>query len=312
MNIPQLEYIVALNHYKSFSLAAEKCHVTQPTLSTQVKKLEEELGVTIFDRSQHPLEATEVGEELIAQARKTLSELKGIQEIVKGHRDVISGDLRVAIIPTVAPYLVPNFLGEFLRAYPEVKLKVTEEKTENIIRGLERGEFDAGVAATPVAESGIEGTPIFYEKLLCYMSEDLSSQYSNTVKVEDILDNKIWILSEGNCIRNQTFNLCNMAQLHHRELEVNYESGSIETLIRLVDLEGGSTIIPELCTLDLEDEKLDRVKFIGTQDPVREISLITRRKGYKKRLFDALTKSIASTLPNQIKENKGNFVVPIA
>ncbi len=312
MNITQLEYIISLDHYKSFSIAAEKCKVTQPTLSTQVKKLEEELGVVLFDRSKYPLETTEVGEEVIDQARKSIGEIKGIYEVVKGHKDVISGDLNLAVIPTLAPYLVPKFLGDFLRKYPEVRLKVTEEKTENIIRGLERGEFDAGLAATPLGEPSIEEVPIFFEKLLCYMSERLSDVHKNTVMVEDILDSKIWMLSEGNCIRNQTLNLCNMAQLNHRDMEVQYESGSIETLLRLVDMEGGSTIIPELCTLDLDDDRLDRVKFVGTQDPVRQISLLTRRKGYKKRLFEALISSIADALPNQVKENKGSSIISIA
>ena len=285
--------------------------MTQPTLSTQVKRLEEELGVVLFDRSKYPLETTEVGDEVIDQARKSIGEIKGIFEIVKGHKDVISGDLNLAVIPTLAPYLVPKFLGDFLRKYPEVRLKVTEEKTENIVRGLERGEFDAGLAATPLEEPSIEEIPIFFEKLLCYMSEGLSDAHKNTVKVEDILNAKIWMLSEGNCIRNQTLNLCNMAQLHHRDMEVQYESGSIETLLRLVDTEGGSTIIPELCTLDMDDDKLDRVKFVGTQDPVRQISLLTRRKGYKKRLFEALVSSISSALPNQVKENKGASIISI-
>jgi len=311
MTITQLEYVIAVDTYKSFARAAESCFVTQPTLSMQIKKLEEELGVVIFDRSKHPLEPTEVGEEVIDQARKTLGEIKGIREIVKGHQDVISGELNIAIIPTLAPYLVPQFLGGFLRKYPEVRLKITEEKTENIIRGIERGEFDAGVAATPLEEPGIEEIPIFFEKLLCYMDEDLSNVYKNTVQVEDILKSKVWMLSEGNCIRNQTLNLCNMAQLHHRHLEVNYESGSIETLIRLVDLEGGSTIVPELCTLDMDDDRLDRVKFVGTQDPVRQISLVTRRKGYKKRLFEAVVDGISCSIPNHIRENKGSTVIPI-
>ncbi len=312
MNIPQLEYIIALNHYKSFSLAASKCNVTQPTLSTQVKRLEEELGVVIFDRGKHPLEPTDVGEEIIDQARKTIGELKGIQEIVKGHKNVVTGDLKIGIIPTLAPYLVPMFLGGFLREYPQVKLKITEEKTENIVQGIERGEFDAGIAATPLEEATIEELPLFNEKLLCYMNDELASRHaSNSVQVDDILKEKIWVLSEGNCIRNQTFNLCNMAQLHHRDLEVSYESGSIETLIRLVDQEGGSTIIPELCTLDLEEDRLDRVKFIGTKNPVRQISLITRRKGYKKRLFDALRASVDRRLPNQVKENTEVEIVPI-
>ncbi len=311
MNIAQLQYIIALKDYQSFSLAAEKNHVTQPTLSTQVKKLEEELGATLFNRESHPLMPTPVGEEVIEQAKTILNELNALREIARAHNDVISGSLKVAVIPTLAPYLVPYFLGDFLRQYPDITLKITEEKTENIIQGLKNQEFDAGIAATPVGDPGIQVMPMFYEKLLCYMNVDLSLRYSNKVRVEDILDSKVWVLAEGNCLRTQVFNLCNMAQLHHRDLEMDYESGSIETMMKLADREGGSTLIPELSTLDLDEDRLEQVKFIANQHPVREISLLTRPRNHKMRLFEVLMTTIKGNLPPQITENKPNNVVPI-
>ncbi|MEM9324739.1 MAG: LysR substrate-binding domain-containing protein [Bacteroidota bacterium] len=311
MNIAQLQYIITLNHYQSFSLAAEKNHVTQPTLSTQVRKLEEELGVTLFDRESHPLVPTAVGVQVIEQAKTIVAEINSLREIAESHNNIISGSLKVAVIPTLAPYLVPYFLGPFLREFPEVALKITEEKTENIVSGLKNQEFDAGIAATPINDPGIDTEPIFYEKLLCYMNHDMSPGYSNKVRVEDILESKVWVLAEGNCLRTQVFNLCNMAQLYHRDLEMDYESGSIETLMKLADREGGSTLIPELATLDLDEERLGQVKFIGDQNPVREISLMSRPRSHKARLFEVLSQTIRENLPPQIQENKQDFLVPI-
>lgn len=311
MNIAQLEYIIALDYYKSFSVAAEKCFVTQPTLSTQVKKLEEELGVVLFDRSSQPLALTSVGNGVIDRARKIVSEISVIGDIVKDSKNVISGELHLAVIPTLAPYLVPYFLGDFLRKYPSVKLKITEEKTDHIVHGILRNEFDAGIAATPVKQPGIQEIPLFYEKLLCYMNADISQNHKHRVKIEEILESKIWVLAEGNCIRNQTFNLCGMAQLEFRDLAVDYQSGSIETLMKLADKEGGSTIIPELSSLDLEDSKLDQVKFIGEENPVREISMLIQKKGYKSKLFDVLIETVKSNLPEQLKENVGDMIVPL-
>ena len=311
MNIAQLQYIIALNNFQSFSVAAEKNHVTQPTLSTQVRKLEEELGVTLFDRDSHPLMPTAVGVRVIEQAKTIIAEVQGLKEIALTHNNAISGSLKVAVIPTLAPYLVPYFLGPFLRDFPDVSLKVTEEKTENIVTGLKNQEFDAGIAATPITDQGIQTVPIFYEKLLCYMNQDLSSRYSNKVQVDDILDSKVWVLAEGNCLRTQVFNLCNMAQLKFRDLEMDYESGSIETLMKLSDREGGSTLIPELATLDLDEERLGQVKFIANQNPVREISLLTRPKSHKMRLFEVLVETIKENLPAQVKENEQFEIIPI-
>ena len=202
-NIQQLEYIIALDNYGSFSQAAVHCHVTQPTLSMQVKKIEEELGVIIFDRSKKPLKATIEGETILAQARIILQEVNVLKEHVSSDKGTTSGTLNIGIIPTLAPYIVPIFLGNFLRKYPDVKVQIKELKTEEITDALRKEKIDFGILATPLREQGIHEHPLFYEKLICYTDGELAEKYRNRIDINEILSHKIWLLSEGNCFRNQ-------------------------------------------------------------------------------------------------------------
>lgn len=311
VTLQQLQYLVAVDTERNFSRAAEKCFVTQPTLSMQIKKLESEQGVELFDRSKQPLKLTPIGEDLVAQARTVLAEMGLFNDIIAESKSDTVGELHVGIIPTLAPYLVPGFIGNFMERYPAVKLYLTEYKTEDIIARLHNETLDAGILATPLNEARIIERPVFYEKLMCYMSEELAGKFGNRVEIEDILKAKLWVLSEGNCFRNQTFNLCSLEQRDFRDQDFRYESGSIETLMRLVDKEGGSTIIPELATLDLPEEKADRVKFIGNLSPVREISIAVRRKHLKRKLLQLLRTEILKSLPKHVLENDGDQRVEI-
>ena len=311
-NIQQLEYIVALDNYGSFSQAAVHCHVTQPTLSMQVKKIEEELGTVIFDRSKKPMKATEEGETILAHARMILKEVNVLKEHVAADNGATAGTLNIGIIPTLAPYLVPLFLGDFIRKYPDMKINIKELKTEEITDSIRKERIDFGILATPLREQGIHEHPVFYEKLLAYTDPEIASKYKNRIDITDILKHKIWLLSEGNCFRNQVFNLCAINQLAFKDFHLSYESGSVEALMRLVDREGGVTLIPELATLDMQDEQLDRLKFISEKNPVREISIILGRRAMKKKLIDLFVKELKENLPGQIMENSSENIIEIS
>lgn len=309
--IQQLNYLVAIDTHGSFSKAAEHCFVTQPTLSMQVRKMEEEIGMEIIDRSKHPIRFTEVGERLVAQAREALQELRRIDDIISDSRGDVKGELTVGIIPTLAPYLVPLFIGSFLKQYPDIALHITEYKTEEIVDRLQKETLDLGLLATPLYEASLYEEPLFYEKMLCYMDPAFAAKTGNRVEIAQILEEKLWVLGEGNCFRNQTFNLCSIGQTRFRDQQFHYESGSIETLMRLVEKEGGSTIIPELAIGTLTDDRLDKVKFIGQANPVREISTVVRRKQLKKKLIEVFRNEVLKHLPPGVLENDASRRVEI-
>lgn len=309
--IQQLNYLMALDTYRSFSKAAEKCYVSQPTLSMQIKKLENDLNIDIIDRRKNPIEFTEVGREVVARAREALGELKNLEDFIISAADGLAGELRLGIIPTLAPYIVPQFLGNFIRQYPNIRLKITEYKTDEIRDQLKSDRLDVGLLATPLHDPSIRESVMFYEQLLCYMHEDLSTRYGNQISIEDVMDEKLWILSEGNCFRNQTFNLCSLNRDNFPDRNFSYESGSLEALIHLTDKEGGCTIIPELMLDSLRPEQLDRVKFINKSHPVREVSIITLKRGIKSRLISKLTEVIKESIPQTVLKNTAGGRVEI-
>src|SRR3984885_9720067 len=201
MTITKLEYIVAVDTYRSFVLAAEKCFVTQPTLSMQVQKLEDTLGVKLFDRSKQPVTPTEIGTEIISQARIMLGESEKIREIITDRKKELSGELKVGIIPTVAPYILPKILQGFIEKYPQVKLVVWEQTTEQIIQQLKLGIIDCGILSTPLNESNLTEVPVFYENFVAYVSKNSNLSKKRNISPEDIDMEEIWILNEGHCMR---------------------------------------------------------------------------------------------------------------
>lgn len=311
MTITQLEYIIAVDTYRHFSTAAAQCFVTQPTLSMQVQKLEEALGSKIFDRSKQPVIPTETGEEIILQARKILHEVKMIYQLISDKQGVLKGDLRIGIIPTLAPYLLPMFLQPFLTKYPEIKIKVKEMTTDVIIEKLKAGKIDAGLLVTPLQDTGIIEYPLFYEELVAYVSEQ-NAAYKKTYVLADDIDLKdLWLLEEGHCFRSQTINLCELKKQTKEQSHFEYEAGSVETLRKMVELNNGVTILPELATLDFSVKQLNMVRHFKAPVPVREVSLVTHRNYVKKKLVDVLAEGILLTLPGKITLNKKNNVVKI-
>jgi len=309
ITLTQLEYIVAIDEYRHFATAAEKCFVTQPTLSMQIKKLEDELGVIIFDRSRQPVVPTDLGAKLIEQARMTLSATQRIKEIIQEEQQEVEGTLKIGIIPTLAPYLLPLFIGPYIRKYPAVKVEVEELVSEEIIRRLKRDMLDVGLFVTPYHDEKIVERPVFYEEMLVYAHPDSELLKKKEVGHEDIVTSDIWMLGNGHCFRNQVVNLCEMSASQHKNLPFEFESNSLETLMRIVDVEGGFTLIPELALQYMSPEKKKQVRSIANTKPLREVSVIYSRHFTKQRLITLLCDEIKSVVPaHMLKRDRGMIV----
>jgi len=311
MTLVQLEYIVAFDQYRAFGLDAGHCHVTQPTLSMQVQKLESELGIQIFDRTRHPIIPTEIGEQLIQQARKVQAELAVLNDLVQVRKGIVSGELRMGIIPTLAPYLLPLFIQSFTATQPHIKLVVTEMTTEVIMSKLREGRIDVGLMVTPLYDQQLTEHVLFYEELFAYTSPNSSVYKKSYVLPKDIDPQKLWLLEEGHCFRSQILNLCELRKASRQTIQFAYEAGSLETLRRMVDLNDGITILPELATLDLNAKQKQSLREFKKPSPMREVSLVVHREFVKKRLIEVLKKEIIQSVPEKVRKNKNNFVVEI-
>lgn len=306
VSLIQLEYIVAVDTYRHFATAAEKCFVTQPTLSMQIKKMEEDLGVMVFDRSKQPVVPTDVGRLIIAQARNTLRESNKIKDIVQSFQNNVNGELKIGIIPTLAPYLLPLFVGSFTREYPSIQLLVHELLTDEIIDYLQKDLLDVGLLVTPLQEKGIVEKPIFYEEIMVYTSKHHPILDNQTLKPQDIAHQDLWMLNDGHCFHDQVVNLCGYQEQAQKQQTFNYRSGSLETLKKMVEVEGGFTLLPELATLDLPDAKQSQVRKFENLTPLREVSLVYVRNFAKSKLLDLLFEHIQKHVPNaMLDKNKG-------
>lgn len=309
ISIPQLEYIVAVDTYRHFVTAASKCFVTQPTLSMQIKKLEEDLGVVIFDRSKHPIEPTILGQKIIAQARIILSETSVIDEIIQSSKNHVSGELHIGIIPTIAPYLLPLFIGDFIKAFPNVQLKVQELMTDEMVERLENGAIDIGIAVTPVQVKGIKEWPLYYEPMVLYTNIH-HAYHTHAVVDTKVLDTTdIWLLKAGHCFRSQVLNLCDRSIVNSSHHSFEYESGSLETLMRFVEKEGGYTLLPQLAADQQKDHSFANIIPFSSPQPLREVSLIYSRLYTKKRLLELVAQYIQKAVPPyMLQANNGQVV----
>ncbi|GAA4141606.1 hydrogen peroxide-inducible genes activator [Sphingobacterium lactis] len=312
MTLVQLEYIIAVDTYRSFVAAAEKCYVTQPTLSMQIQKLEESLGVKIFDRSRQPVVPTEIGEKVIDQARTVLTESKKINELLQAEKGELTGDLRIGVIPTVAPYLLPNVISTFLKKHDKLKLQIWEYTTEQIIQELKLGTLDCGILSTPLHDSSIQEIPLFYETFVAYVSENSSLFHKKMLSSEEIADEKLWLLNEGHCMRGQVLNICNYKHNQAKEGTFDYNTGSVETLKRMVDLNGGLTILPELSISTYDEDQIAHVRYFKAPEPVREISLVTPQNYVKKQAINLLKNEILQIVPERFKTKRKKEVMGFA
>ena len=311
MTIIQLEYLLSVANHGSFSLAAKTCFVTQPTLSMQIQKLEEELGLKIFDRTKKPLLITEAGKEILEQAKVILAESNRMQEIVTDFQGKISGRLRIAILPTIAAYLLPMFVPSFTKKHRDVILQTEELTTEEILIRLNKDSLDAGIVATPLDEKGINEIPLFEEKMFAYVSPKHPWSKLKSICLDDIKLHELWLLKEEHCFRSQALQICNSNISPNNHTNFVFESGSLETLKRLVEEYNGITILPELATLSLSAKQRKLLKPFRRKHPHRQISLITSRHYIKKQLLNALKEEIIKKLPKQFHNNHSNEVVPV-
>ncbi|HMX78403.1 MAG TPA: hydrogen peroxide-inducible genes activator [Chitinophagaceae bacterium] len=306
-SLTQLEYVLAIDNYRHFAKAADACLVTQPTLSMQLKKLEEELGFELFDRTKQPIIPTDAGKIIIEQARTILRETKKLEHIAQTFDNSFDGNFSVGIIPTIAPYLLPYFLGDFIKKYPNIRLHLQELKTEEIIFKLNKDELDAGILATPLHESNLIEEPVFYEEIKLYAHYKHLLSNKKNLKPDDIMRPDIWMLTEGNCFRNQIINICTQPQEITKHL--HYDSGSLETLKKMVDMEGGFTLLPELAVLELSNKKQEQISEFRKPKPLREISLVYARSVAKMKYIHVLKKLIQESIPDYLQNKKRGTVV---
>jgi LysR family hydrogen peroxide-inducible transcriptional activator len=304
MTITQLEYVLAVDKFRHFGKAAKSCSVTQPTLSMQLQKAEEEIGIIIFDRSKNPILPTDEGEQIIKQARVVLREYKKIFAIIDAGKDEVRGDFRLGVIPTLSPYVIPLFAGAFVKKYPHVNLTIEEFKTEDIIELLSRDEIDAGLLVTPLqGESFIERT-LFLEPFSVFASANHPLLKKSKIKDKDLDTSDVWLLNEGHCFRQQVLNLCKISKDIGQHDNLKFESGNLETLKNMVINNSGYTLLPHLAVLNLSEEELEHVRDFQTPVPTREVSLVHNRIFLKEKIISALEASIIENLPDSLASLK--------
>ncbi|MBZ4651624.1 MAG: hypothetical protein JG761_424 [Proteiniphilum sp.] len=313
MNIQQLEYIIAVDNYRHFSKAAEASFVTQPTLSMMIQKLEDELGVKIFDRSQLPVQPTEIGTRVINQARLALAQVNQIKEIIQEEKGIVKGMFRLAIIPTISPYLLPKLMQVHRDNNYDIRIVISELTTGQILKGLANDSIDGAILATPLKEPGIIEHPIYYEQFLAYVSPQEKALYAKTsLEESDLTTARLWLLDEVHCFRTQILHLCNLKKRRSNQSIFSYEAGSIDTLINIVDQNEGLTVIPEMALSNLSEMQRKNVRPFRNNTPVREVSLITRKEFFRERLLNILIDEIKAAVPRSLQdESMKKYVVPL-
>jgi LysR family transcriptional regulator, hydrogen peroxide-inducible genes activator len=296
MNIQQLEYVIALDDHRHFVSAAENCHVTQPTLTMQLKKLEEELDVLLFDRSKKPLKPTPEGELFIARARRILKDINDLHGALNGEKNSMKGQFRLGIIPTIAPHLLPLFLPLFAEKFSDTQLVIEEMESELVIKALHEDRLDLAIMATPAGERDLHETVLFNESFVFYGPADHALLSKGPLLPEWLDANHILLLSEGHCFRRQALNICK-TKGSHPVFNFHYESGSIETIKGLVKKGIGYTLIPELAISEADKENVMRFQ---QPEPVREVSIVTHKSFNRPVLINSIKKAVHDGLPEHI------------
>ena len=296
MNLQQLEYIVALDKYRHFQRAAESCGVSQPTLSALIQKLEEELDLTLFDRKSHPISTTDSGRAVIDQARVVLYHVAQLKEMTTKEKEMNTGTIRIGIIPTVAPYILPRLFKQMQQMFPQIELKAFELRTSVIIEQLRKAELDMAILATPLEQPDFLEIPLYYEKFAAYVSPSEKIYKKEEIAAHEMPTEHLWVLKEGHCMRNQVFNFCQTKSAY----STSYEAGSIDTLIKIVDENGGYTVIPELHLPLLHEAQQQHVRRLASPTPVREISLVIRQDYVRERLVNSVADAVKAIIPENM------------
>ncbi len=310
MTITQLYYVLAVAENQNFTKAAEKCFVTQPTLSMQIQKLEEELDVQIFDRTKKPIELTDVGKKIVNQAKNIVNESYRIQDIVDQQKGFIGGEFKLGIIPTVMPTLLPMFLKSFIKKHPKVKLKIEELTTEEIISRINDGHLDAAIAATPLEDENIKERVLYFEPFVSYVPNNHRLHKHKNIDTSDLDIDDMLLLEDGHCFRDGVINLCK-AFKDHTDDKFQLESGSIETLIKLSNEGLGMTLLPYLHTLDISEDEKKNLHYFNEPSPAREVSIIYHKSELKMQIIEALQDVISGIIRGAIAFQNVKIISPL-
>ncbi len=299
MTLQQLEYVLALDTYRHFVTAAEKCFVTQPTITIQVKKLEDEIGFSIFDKSKSPFVPTELGLRFITKVKTILSEVAELKNMVSDELDNLDGSFKIGVIPTISPYLIPLISGSFSEKYPNTILEIQEMQTSNIITALQKKEIDIGILVTPLNEPFIREIKLYNEPFVFYGKRCNAFKNKKNISAKEIEEmNNVWLLESGHCFRNQVLNICNNTNSNKN---IKFQSGSIEALKKMVDNYGGYTLVPEMA-IDEKDEGCN-IHFTEPK-PIREVSIVVHHSFFREALLDVLRLEILDKTPKGFTKNK--------
>ena len=300
MTLQQLKYIIAIDRLRNFAKAAEQCGISQPTLSAMLMKLEEELDVRIFERNNKSVIPTSTGEKIIRQAERTLSEAERISELVSEDKGIISGALTLSVAPTIAPYILPKLIKNYTESFPTIHLSIQEMKTDAMLKELSHGRIDVGIGIAGNAHDGILEIPLYTEKFMVYVAESCWRKIP-VFKPENLEHEKMWIMKEAQCMRDSAFSFCK-ARAKGKRI---YEAGSIETLIRIVDENGGYTIIPEMQVPFLTEQQRKNVYRIeGDYLSQRRISLYITDDFIRQRMLNTITETLIRFMPKGMMEER--------
>lgn len=308
MNIQQIEYVLAVVDLKNFQLAAEKCFVTQSTLSTMIGKLEAEIGIKIFNRKTKPVTITSEGEVIIEGMRRVIYEIEAMKNIVAELKGKLEGELKVGVIPTIAPYLLPLISNEFADALPDVNIKVKEMTTTEISEALKIRTLDIGILALPLDDTEIKETQIYSEPFLVYDCTD--GDHDKKVTLENLDYTKICLLEEGHCLRTQVQKICELSNLYPSKYNnFDFQSGSMESLLRITKSRKGLTIIPHLAMFNFSKEDLSKIIEFQSPQPARMVGLVTNKFFVKKKLLEELHKVIQKVITPLLPQNQDQQIV---
>lgn len=299
MTIQQLEYVLAVDQFRHFARAAEHCRVTQPTLSAMIQKLEDELGVKLFDRTVQPVCPTVIGKKIIDQARVILAQTAQVKEIISEEKQSLAGVFRLGVLPTIAPYLLPRFFPQLMEKHPELDIRVTEMKTHDIQQALHSGDLDAAIIASKLEDVFLKEETLFYETFFGYVSQKEPLFKHEVIRTSDITGERLWLLDEGHCFRDQLVRFCQMEIVKVNQMA--YHLGSMETFMRMVESGKGITFIPELAVNQLSEGQKELVRPFAIPRPTRQIVLATNKEFIRHSLLCVLKEEILAAVPKEMR-----------
>jgi len=302
MTLQQLEYVIAVNRYRHFAKAADACNVTQPTLSSMIQKLEEELGVKLFDRRKQPILPTPAGKLIIDRAWEVLTSARALKETVEETKKSLLGTFHIGIIPTIAPYLIPRFFPQLMNKFPDMDVRIVEMKTEDIKQALRHGDIDAGILAKVDDIEEFEKTPLFFEQFFAYVAKNDALYENKTIRTTDLKGEYLWLLDEGHCLRDQLVRFCDLKGASQSKRA--YTLGSIETFMRMVESGKGVTFIPELSVLQLTEAQRQLVRPFALPIPTREVIMLTDKDFIRSSLRTLLVEEIRNAVPKDMLQLK--------